>query len=490
MAEKIPVFYFACAKDSVPGGCGALFIPLDEPVAHLHASVGRATSGVGNVRLWKPRAFLSRDRPEDLRGRLEDAGALNFGGFCDPLFTDENLQRTIADLFAGQAFRPSVSSKPLNYLEFQNGPVPILDGRYGTTPNPIALPVEVHHPAFAEFSAVARDSVREPPDDIIDLTIQLMATSSRIVTTELDRQSATRDLLSKILRFPVIEAVNRNRSSAYYAATYSRSGSDPIGAAALGIIEEKIDLGISGDPSTQGSFSYLQHWTDPAQKALMEATSCPSFIISIAGPWLVVLGAVLTSSAIVQRLTDFLWLGDSRLADDTHTLRLARIFTALRDAVARLQIFYETFSLPILATPPSECAAFLATTSGGKPVVVKFVERYGVEAHEKLAGMGKAPALLYHGDVWPGDEVASEGCSPRKMVVMEYIDGETCEDGVSDTVRLAVRNAVEYLHSQRIVHGDIRRPNIIIARGEGDEGSRVKILDFDWAGEEGKASSS
>ncbi|KAJ2921604.1 hypothetical protein H1R20_g15491, partial [Candolleomyces eurysporus] len=468
MAEEIPVYYFAFAKDSMAA-------PLQDE--------GKGTEEPGDVLAQMQKRFKTT-------------------------------------VYESQKATPSVSSKPANYLEFQNGPVPILDGRYGTTPNSIALPVEVYHPAFAYFSALARDSVREPPDDIIDLTIQLTATSSRIVTTELSRQSATRDVLSKILRFPIIQTVNQNKSSADHAVIYSRSGSDPIGAAALSIFEEKADLGISGDPTTQGSFSYLQHWTDPGQKALSEATSCPSFIISIAGPWLVVLGAVLTSSAIVQRLTDFIWLGNSRVVDDTHTLRLARIFTALRDAMARLQIFYERFTLPVepntrffpYATSfverngsssrtvkfsykqplkywehPSECVAFLATTSDGKPVVVKFVERYGAKAHEKLAEMGKAPALLYHGDVWPGDEVASEGCSPRKMVVMEYIDGETCEGGVSDTVRKAVRSAVEYLHSQRIVHGDIRRPNIIIARGEGDEGSRVKILDFDWAGEEGKA---
>jgi RIO-like serine/threonine protein kinase len=74
------------------------------------------------------------------------------------------------------------------------------------------------------------------------------------------------------------------------------------------------------------------------------------------------------------------------------------------------------------------------------------------------------------------------------MVVMEYIDGETCEDGVSDAVRIAVCDTVEYLHSQGMVHGDVRRPNIIIERGEGDdEECRVKILDFDWAGREGEA---
>jgi serine/threonine protein kinase len=74
------------------------------------------------------------------------------------------------------------------------------------------------------------------------------------------------------------------------------------------------------------------------------------------------------------------------------------------------------------------------------------------------------------------------------MVVMEYIEGETLEgDGASDAVREAVLKAVQHLHANGLVHGDIRHPNLILMDGMGDEGSRVKILDFDWAGQEGKA---
>jgi hypothetical protein len=158
---------------------------------------------------------------------------------------------------------PSVASKPLNYREFQNGLAPILDGRYGTTQNPVALPVEIHHSAFAYFSALARDTERELPNDIIGLTVQLTDVSSQIVTTEVERQSTTRDLLSKILQFPIIQTEHQNRNSPDHAAIYSHTG---IGTAAICIFEEKAELGTSGDPSTQGSFSYLQHWTDPRQK--------------------------------------------------------------------------------------------------------------------------------------------------------------------------------------------------------------------------------
>lgn len=231
-----------------------------------------------------------------------------------------------------------------------------------------------------------------------------------------------------------------------------------------------------------------------------------------------------TSHAIVQRLTDFIWLGNSWVIDDTNTLRLGRALAALREAVTELKLFYGTVS-PV-ADPtarffpyatsfidengsrvqfsykrplkpevePSESVTFLAVTPDGRQLVVKFVERYGAEAHLALAGKGKAPALFYYGDVWPDKEVASAGCRSRKMVVMEYIEGKTCvKDGASIPVRAAVSTAIKYLHSLGFVHGDIRLPNIFIPQareGEGDgddEGSRVKILDFDWAGKEGEA---
>jgi hypothetical protein len=113
---------------------------------------------------------------------------------------------------------------------------------------------------------------------------------------------------------------------------------------------------------------------------------------------------------------------------------------------------------------------------------VKFVERYGEQPHRLLMRHGQAPELLYCGDVWP-DELESSGCKPRKMVVMKFVQGSLGVDGLSDTIRKDIRNGVNHLHSAGFVHGDIRPPNILIA----DEGNRVMILDFDWAGKRGEA---
>lgn len=255
----------------------------------------------------------------------------------------------------------------------------------------------------------------------------------------------------------------------------------------------------------------------------MDATFCPSFIIGIAGPWIVIMGAIITSHVIVQRLTDFIWLGPSRAIDNERILHLARIFQSLRLAVRRLKSYYEgplsspkaendrffpmatsytdsegkkirfRYQDPLKMSDPS-CISFLATvedTEPSKKIVVKFVERYGDGAHRLLEARGLAPKLLYYGPVWL-DGPEQDGCGSRRMVVMEHLGGKTIEDQYDDgrelptTVKAAVRAAIEYLHEQNMVHGDVRPPNILIEEGEGAEESRVRVLDFDWAGEAGK----
>ena len=77
---------------------------------------------------------------------------------------------------------------------------------------------------------------------------------------------------------------------------------------------------------------------------------------------------------------------------------------------------------------------------------------------------------------------------------MDYVAGRTAAElgGVPESVRDAVRRALGILHGRGLVHGDIRLPNVIIQGGDDDEpkddeamGARTRIVDFDWAGDEG-----
>ena len=65
------------------------------------------------------------------------------------------------------------------------------------------------------------------------------------------------------------------------------------------------------------------------------------------------------------------------------------------------------------------------------------------------------------------------------MVVMEYIDGETLDKAkqISPTFMDQIRRALDVLHGQGYVFGDLRGPNILITKNE-----EVKLINFDCAG--------
>ncbi|ETW75878.1 hypothetical protein HETIRDRAFT_329424 [Heterobasidion irregulare TC 32-1] len=133
------------------------------------------------------------------------------------------------------------------------------------------------------------------------------------------------------------------------------------------------------------------------------------------------------------------------------------------------------------------CLTFLAriTVNGaeGDSIVVKFVDRYGIEPHELLTSEELAPRLMYFSDLAkrrPGHWYDGFG-----MVVMEHLEGTTLADKyarsvVSDDVRAAVTKAIGILAGKYLVRGDLRRSNVMVLNGDGKE--QVRIIDFDWSG--------
>ena len=75
------------------------------------------------------------------------------------------------------------------------------------------------------------------------------------------------------------------------------------------------------------------------------------------------------------------------------------------------------------------------------------------------------------------------------MVVMEYIDGKTLaqvkeemNEQTTQKVRLELQCALDLLHDNGLVFGDLRPPNVMITKAH-----EVKLTDFNWAGEKGQA---
>ena len=219
---------------------------------------------------------------------------------------------------------------------------------------------------------------------------------------------------------------------------------------------------------------------------------------------------------IVQRLTDYIWTGVHSTLNDNHYNRVARIMNSLKRGVEELRSYYIGLDpIPLRSgdihprffpsihayrddqarivafkyTRPLEndptCVTFCATTLEDSPkaIVVKFVQRYGADAHRCLAEKGFAPRLLYHGPVGVQDGDPTYG--HLRMVVMEYIEGVTLDKAkelgqVPKTLQAQVTTALRHLHDDGFVFGDLRPPNIMITMNE-----KIKLIDFDWAGKKG-----
>lgn len=187
----------------------------------------------------------------------------------------QRIQYPFSNVYVGLEFKkalhlsksgtPSKNAQSRQYRAYQAGPAPILDGRYASSPNPVTMPVELFHPAFATFLAIAGDDTRQPSEDVIDGTVKLMKTASQIGTSEALRQPESSQILTQLLDYPVMQSLNQNETVADHAVVHSRLV-DPKGTALLCVCEEKLEIGSSGDATVQGSFSYCQHWAQENQK--------------------------------------------------------------------------------------------------------------------------------------------------------------------------------------------------------------------------------
>ncbi|KZT06278.1 uncharacterized protein LAESUDRAFT_700627 [Laetiporus sulphureus 93-53] len=418
---------------------------------------------------------------------------------------------------------PSVAAQTKNYIKFQNRNTPFLDGRYasiGHIPT-LALPIVVYDPIFATFVAnLDRSDLVD--DEMRKTALHFMSHASHIRDLEKEHSISNREQLRKMLQSAIesIAAGIRDAKADHIIPHICEMETGPE-MAALGIIEEKPELGKSGDAIVQAQFYYRVYWGK--REPLLDRSFSPTFLIGLTGPYMSISGAIWTTDIIVQPLLKRLcWLAPPPLISDFDIEPVARIFAALREGLRSLQERYRQTALlnfenrfyPLatsftyfnkkvsfkykqyLKSGDASCSAFLAMLDDtdaifdeenqafaiDMPVVVKFVERYGKDAHELLAKEGLAPKLYYCDDIWQDDPIANAGCGPRRMVVMEYIKGRAATEMDCAIHRERLSRAVDLLHNNQMVHGDFRLPNIMATD---NPRARLKILDFDWAGKQG-----
>jgi len=218
----------------------------------------------------------------------------------------------------------------------------------------------------------------------------------------------------------------------------------------------------------------------------------------------------------------------SQIFEDEHLYRIAQIFDSLRGALRELDEFYgeldkqdlklvdgnthsrfypypATFTdsasktvefeyLRPLVFSSTKSPFLVRLRSSGEMAVVKFVARYGVDAHRLLAEAEMAPRLHFYGSVdGQGDtdstpkntkDVFGLHLGSLRMVIMDYIDGEHGEaletDRRSEGTYIQVKAMVDKLHGSDYVFGDLRPPNLMFS------GNKAFLVDFDWAGKRGE----
>ena len=295
----------------------------------------------------------------------------------------------------------------------------------------------------------------------------------------------------------------------------------------------RIAIGLNRNPCVS-YFPYQLCLMNIMQfNAIRDRCCCPTLILAGGGPWMVVLGGVLTDRPIVQRLTDMLWIGHSSTHQEVRIEHLARVFLALRTSAEELGNFYRNLIhnmtempafdqrkldhphprfYPYITYFPQDsqmvsfkyvqrleddpgCVTFLAQTTAFKTrdIVVKFVTTYGDGVHRFLADKGYAPQLLYCGPIPEADTILAniplpmtEGAIDRRllplmrMVVMDYVkpSGYPAEQ----VAREQLERVLDLLHDEGYVFGDLRKPNILF-----DVDKKLKLIDFDWAGCQGAA---
>ncbi|KAI0043788.1 hypothetical protein FA95DRAFT_1498071 [Auriscalpium vulgare] len=290
--------------------------------------------------------------------------------------------------------------------------------------------------------------------------------------------------------------------------------------------EGKNDRGVGGcDGTVQCSFLAKRLWCQDNVRTYREKTCCPTFLLSFDGPWLAIQGGIFTDKWVTQRLAEC-YVGRNTCLEDGSCDQAARVLYALRVCLKDMVSWYSernsvqgldlrgqpnlhprwypqptTYPAPRDGTPGHhgmsmvrfryllalksghQCTIFLASLSKTRFVIVKFIERYGEMVHRALAKAGYAPALLYCGALYPEDPVAKR-YKRTLMVVMEVVTGPSVEDLAQEGRRLTpdqhaqLRAAVDCMHEHGFVHGDLRKPNVMVTSA-----GKIQLIDFDWAGE-------
>ncbi|CAE7065581.1 unnamed protein product [Rhizoctonia solani] len=432
------------------------------------------------------------------------SAATRDGGDDD--YDEEKVQQRVIQAIGKR--NTSTLASHSKFKSFQAKEVMVLNGR---PQEAVGLPIGLFHPVFDLFRERIDSPSFSPTTYQLSNTLPLLTASQYIYDQETGPNGwieGLQPLLSDLLDLAFQNSgTTGTRSDGIFQG---RNGAYHL------IIEAKNEIGTGGsDPSVQGAIAYSNYWGIPEREWLRQRCCCPSMILAIAGPWMCILGGIMLNHPVVQPLTPFFFVGNNPYSS-SHTHFVAKVFASLAQSLSELWTFYEPFKKSSdIPRNLERCSPHIQELTIGdqrvtiqykaqikpkKPIfravarpedgenykiVVKFAESYNAAAHRLLEKMELAPQLIF---------VSSEGpkafkVADRIMVVMKEMPYRDLSDAQSfpDCVQKDVMRALDALHQQNLVFGDLRPPNILVMETEQGQETGGMLVDFDWCGMAGQA---
>jgi hypothetical protein len=373
----------------------------------------------------------------------------------------------------------------------------------------VCMPVTLLSPVFGEFRDALKSEKVSKQD--CEVAIDLCRVMSIYYATEKDRESALCPVLNRLVPsgFQL-----QSQHSASVAGVY-KSDLVLLQSDNLLVLNVKVknESGEGGGDSTLQNIGYYWKYLEGRHQKNIRMLSYPCLLVEVVGSRLGVSGCMIAMNrVVVDPLTALIPLIDSA-GDLRFVTEVAHVVHALRMTIATLWIqpvpIQTDFPYPVSyalesgvgrAYPFSfrykKCVGkgklvFLAeemqSDSNSKThtpdIIVKFTRMYApgssqIEVHKFCSEAGFAPKLY-------AVNVLSDGWN---MVVMEYLEEvKNAEQGkVSEAIAKLKEFVKDKLSRAGYVHGDLRRPNVILTRCKESGDLQAKLIDFDWAGKAGK----
>ncbi|KAI9069718.1 hypothetical protein FKP32DRAFT_1586656 [Trametes sanguinea] len=412
----------------------------------------------------------------------------------------------------------------------------VVDAIYNGRPfELLGVPITIYSSAFTHFLRVMEDDNLEFSPEELKYLREYVRVSVAHHMDEATRVKRMAGLMHVIMGHSILDVIEIQLSSGVLKpdGVVKARVEDFIEMARTlrCIVEVKNEIGEGGcDPIAQAERCYKVYYSSEQLQRLRATCCCPCLLIGIAGPRIIVSGAVFAETLLIQELSDYRSSVprptlSKRSMFDQQIYETGRLFRAIKTAIDDLGAFYQSLKLPPVPPHRSRLAAFLAppkayigpqftrfeadgqavtlTYTGrlsdeypfqavftavarkegsdvGHDVVVKFTHNYCEEGHKLLADHrtpGGAPRPLAP-RLWHCSENADVG---MYVVVMDWIM-DTEERTMTEEDHATLREAIALLHGRNLVFGDLREPNVLLIKGGG-----LMLIDFDWCGREGTA---